>query len=207
MNTEERLVADYAGMGLTLDKHPMYHRRSELRCQNVRSTAELKHCRDGERVRTAGCVIARQRPGTAKGFIFISIEDEAGIANIIVSPDLYERLCGHPQQILTRRWMSSKPGWCYPCKGHPVRNLGRWHVRNAIARFSLRTRRAGSCPCAFISNIPPSKSVRKWETRSTHKRQPAAESVITRSGARVLSHRVGRISTPLKGMPGLFISS
>jgi error-prone DNA polymerase len=91
MNTEERLVADYAGMGLTLDKHPMYHRRSELRCQNVRSTAELKHCRDGESVRTAGCVIARQRPGTAKGFIFISIEDEAGIANIIVSPDLYER--------------------------------------------------------------------------------------------------------------------
>ena len=42
-------------------------------------------------MRTAGCVIARQRPGTAKGFIFISIEDEAGIANIIVSPDLYER--------------------------------------------------------------------------------------------------------------------
>jgi error-prone DNA polymerase len=42
-------------------------------------------------VRTAGCVIARQRPGTAKGFIFISMEDETGIANVIVTPDLYER--------------------------------------------------------------------------------------------------------------------
>jgi error-prone DNA polymerase len=48
-------------------------------------------CRDGEFVRTAGCVIARQRPGTAKGFIFISMEDETGIANVIVTPDLYER--------------------------------------------------------------------------------------------------------------------
>jgi error-prone DNA polymerase len=91
MNTEQRLVADYAGIGLTLDKHPMYYRRSELQRQVIRSAAELKHCRDGEFVRTAGCVIARQRPGTAKGFIFISIEDETGIANIVVSPDLYER--------------------------------------------------------------------------------------------------------------------
>jgi error-prone DNA polymerase len=47
--------------------------------------------KDGELVRTAGCVIARQRPGTAKGFIFLSMEDETGIANVIVTPDLYER--------------------------------------------------------------------------------------------------------------------
>ena len=53
--------------------------------------AELRRCRDGEYVRAAGCVIARQRPGTAKGFIFISMEDETGIANVIVTPDLYER--------------------------------------------------------------------------------------------------------------------
>jgi error-prone DNA polymerase len=91
MSTVERLVADYAGTGLTLDKHPMYHRRFELHRQGIQSTVDLKDCRDGEFVRTAGCVIARQRPGTAKGFIFISIEDESGIANIVVSPDLYER--------------------------------------------------------------------------------------------------------------------
>jgi error-prone DNA polymerase len=91
MNVEERLVADYAGTDLTIDKHPMYYRRIELQRQGILSAEELRNCRDGEFVRTAGCVIARQRPGTAKGFIFISMEDETGIANIIVSPNLYER--------------------------------------------------------------------------------------------------------------------
>src|SRR5262249_42728179 len=91
MTVKERLVADYAGTGLTTDKHPMYRRRAELRRQGIRTPEELRHCRDGEFVKAAGCVIARQRPGTAKGFIFISMEDETGIANVIVTPDLYDR--------------------------------------------------------------------------------------------------------------------
>jgi error-prone DNA polymerase len=91
MNVEERLVADYSGTGLTTGKHPMHYRRSELRRQRILSAEELRACRDGELVRTAGCVIARQRPGTAKGFIFLSMEDETGIANVIVTPDLYDR--------------------------------------------------------------------------------------------------------------------
>jgi error-prone DNA polymerase len=91
MNTEERLVADYAGTGLTVGKHPMHYRRQDLRSSNVLSASELRQRRDGEYVKAAGCVIARQRPGTAKGFIFISMEDETGIANVIVTPDLYER--------------------------------------------------------------------------------------------------------------------
>jgi error-prone DNA polymerase len=91
MDIEERLVADYAGTGLTVDKHPMYRRRPELRRQGILTAEELRRRRDGEIVRTAGCVIARQRPGTAKGFIFISMEDETGIANVIVTPDLYDR--------------------------------------------------------------------------------------------------------------------
>ncbi len=91
MNTEERLVADYAGTGLTVGKHPMHYRRQELQSRHVLSAAELRRRRDGEFVKAAGCVIARQRPGTAKGFIFISMEDETGIANVIVTPDLYER--------------------------------------------------------------------------------------------------------------------
>jgi error-prone DNA polymerase len=91
MNTEERIVADYAGTGLTVGKHPMHYRRPHLRHQNVLSAADLRSCKDGEFVRTAGCIIARQRPGTAKGFIFMSMEDETGIANVIVTPDLFER--------------------------------------------------------------------------------------------------------------------
>jgi error-prone DNA polymerase len=98
MSTQERLVADYAGTGLTVGKHPMYYRRAELRQQGVLSAAQLRGCSDGVFVRTAGCVIARQRPGTAKGFIFISMEDETGIANVIVTPDLYER-----QRVLVTR--------------------------------------------------------------------------------------------------------
>jgi len=91
MNTEERLVADYSGTGLTVGRHPMHYRRSELSRKNVLAAQELKGVKNGELVRTAGCVIARQRPGTAKGFIFLSMEDETGIANVIVTPDVYER--------------------------------------------------------------------------------------------------------------------
>jgi error-prone DNA polymerase len=91
MNTEERLVADYAGTGLTVGKHPMHYRRRELWSQGILSSQDLRNHQDGQFVRTAGCVIARQRPGTAKGFIFLSMEDEVGIANVIVTPDLYER--------------------------------------------------------------------------------------------------------------------
>jgi error-prone DNA polymerase len=91
MNVEERLVADYSGTGLTVGKHPMHYRRRELQSRGVLSSEDLRHCRDGGFVRTAGCVIARQRPGTAKGFIFLSMEDETGIANVIITPDLYEQ--------------------------------------------------------------------------------------------------------------------
>jgi error-prone DNA polymerase len=91
MDTEERLFADYGGTGLTIGKHPMAYRRAELRQQRILSAQELRERKDGEFVRTAGCVIARQRPGTAKGFIFLSMEDETGIANVIITPDLYER--------------------------------------------------------------------------------------------------------------------
>jgi len=91
MNTEERLSADYSGTGLTVGQHPLHYRRQELRASKVLSACELRNYQDGAYVRAAGCVIARQRPGTAKGFIFLSMEDETGIANVIITPDLYER--------------------------------------------------------------------------------------------------------------------
>jgi len=91
MTTEERLSADYSGTGLTVGQHPLHYRRQELQAMKVLSSSQLRNYKDGEYVRAAGCVIARQRPGTAKGFIFLSMEDETGIANIIITPDLYER--------------------------------------------------------------------------------------------------------------------
>jgi error-prone DNA polymerase len=91
MGDEDRLVADYSGTGLTTGPHPMAYRRSEMRQAGISSAGELRLMPDGRRVAAAGAVIARQRPGTAQGFIFLSMEDETGIANIIIAPQLYER--------------------------------------------------------------------------------------------------------------------
>jgi error-prone DNA polymerase len=91
MTTEERLAADFAGTGLTTGPHPMAYHRSTLRADGIFSAADLETCRSGGWVRIAGCVIARQRPGTAKGFVFLSMEDETGIANVILTPDVFER--------------------------------------------------------------------------------------------------------------------
>jgi error-prone DNA polymerase len=89
MTEEERLVADYAGSSLTIGRHPMAFRRHELSMRGVLRAIDLPRARAGRRVRTAGMVITRQRPGTAKGFVFLTLEDETGIANVIIRPDIY----------------------------------------------------------------------------------------------------------------------
>jgi len=91
MTDEERLVADFRGTGLTVGPHPMTYRRAEMRERGVRAAIELAKLSDGTHVRVAGAVIARQRPGTAKGFVFLSLEDETGIANAIITPQLFGR--------------------------------------------------------------------------------------------------------------------
>jgi error-prone DNA polymerase len=91
MTDEERLVADFRGTGLTVGPHPMTYRRAELKRRGVRAAIELPKLADGLHVQVAGAVIARQRPGTAKGFVFLSLEDETGIANAIITPQLFER--------------------------------------------------------------------------------------------------------------------
>ena len=91
MTPEERLVADFHGTGLTVGPHPMAYRRADLRRAGVLSAQELTRVPHGRYVRTAGCIIARQRPGTAKGFVFLSLEDETGIGNAIIAPDILER--------------------------------------------------------------------------------------------------------------------
>jgi DNA polymerase III alpha subunit len=91
MTGEERLVADFRGAGMTVGLHPMGHHRAEMKRRNVRSAIELLNLPNGMRVRIAGGVITRQRPGTAKGFVFISLEDETGISNAIVTPQLFEK--------------------------------------------------------------------------------------------------------------------
>jgi error-prone DNA polymerase len=91
MNPEERLIADFYGTGLTVGPHPMAFFRSQLGSKGIVPAAELAHLEDGRRVRVAGGVIVRQKPGTARGFFFITLEDETGIANVIVHPRLFEK--------------------------------------------------------------------------------------------------------------------
>jgi error-prone DNA polymerase len=90
MTTEERLVADFSGTGVTVGKHPMAYHRAELKQMGISAAGELARLPHGRTTRIAGSVIARQRPGTAKGFVFLSLEDETGIANAILTPAVYE---------------------------------------------------------------------------------------------------------------------
>ena len=90
MTADERLSADYYGTGLTVGRHPMHFQRDRMNAWGVTTAAELVNRRNGILVRVAGCVIVRQRPGTAKGIVFLSVEDETGIFNVIVMPDVFE---------------------------------------------------------------------------------------------------------------------
>jgi error-prone DNA polymerase len=92
MSPVERLEADFGNSGLSIGAHPMRFHRDALTRMNVVPAAQVKYLVDGRLVRVAGAVICRQQPGTAKGFVFLSLEDETGIANVIVKPDVFARL-------------------------------------------------------------------------------------------------------------------
>jgi error-prone DNA polymerase len=105
MEIEERLIADYHGTGMTVGPHPMAYRRTALRRMGICSAAELRQQSHGKAAVVAGCVITRQRPGTAKGLIFLTLEDETGNANIIVMPDVYS---ADPMVVLHERFVKVK---------------------------------------------------------------------------------------------------
>ncbi len=84
------IVADYASTGLTLGRHPLALLRPRLTRRHCLSAAMLEHCQHGERVRIAGLVVSRQRPGTATGVVFVTLEDETGVINLIVWSSLVE---------------------------------------------------------------------------------------------------------------------
>jgi error-prone DNA polymerase len=89
MTLAERIRADFRSTGLTAGRHPMALLRPHL--PGLWRACDLKRAPNGLRIRTGGAVICRQRPGTARGVLFLSLEDETGIANIIVSAELFER--------------------------------------------------------------------------------------------------------------------
>jgi error-prone DNA polymerase len=90
MDAVSETRADYAATGLTIGPHLMAHMREKLRSSGVLAAADLAEAAHDAWVKTAGVVIVRQRPGTAKGFFFLTLEDETGISNAIVIPDLFQ---------------------------------------------------------------------------------------------------------------------
>lgn len=100
MTLPERVDADFRGTGLTIGAHPVAHHRQELNKLGAAPASEIYRMPDGTNVRVAGWVIVRQRPGTAKGFVFLTLEDETGVANVIIRPQLFDRnrlvLANHP---------------------------------------------------------------------------------------------------------------
>jgi error-prone DNA polymerase len=102
MTIDERLAADYGGTGINIGRHPMFFHRAEMNSLGVTPAAQLAGTRSGKRVRIAGCVIVRQRPGTAKGIVFLSVEDETGIANVVVMPDIFD---ANRLLIVGTRWL------------------------------------------------------------------------------------------------------
>ncbi len=98
MQAIEETMADYSGLNLTTGPHLMHYFRPELDRRGVTPMVRLKDCRDGQQVTIAGAVIVRQRPGTAKGFVFLTMEDEGGTVQAIIRPDLFRQ---HRQLIVT----------------------------------------------------------------------------------------------------------
>jgi len=91
MTPTERMVADFRGTGVTVGPHPMTYHRARLQKIGALTAVQLPQLPNGRRVRVGGTVIVRQRPGTAHGFVFLSLEDESGVANIIITPDLFQQ--------------------------------------------------------------------------------------------------------------------
>ncbi|MEO7971821.1 MAG: OB-fold nucleic acid binding domain-containing protein, partial [bacterium] len=91
MTRPERMDADFRGTGLSIGRHPVAYRRAELSELGASRAIDLQQLRDGSAVKVGGWVIVRQRPGTAKGFVFLTMEDETGVANIIINPQLFDK--------------------------------------------------------------------------------------------------------------------
>jgi error-prone DNA polymerase len=100
MTRPERMEADFRGTGLTIGRHPVAYHRGELNKLGACRAIDMQQLQDGSLISVAGWVIVRQRPGTAKGFVFLTLEDETGVANVIITPQLFDKyrlvLVDHP---------------------------------------------------------------------------------------------------------------
>ncbi len=112
-----QVVEDYRSVGLTLRRHPMSFLRQELTERRILSCSDLQHARDGQRVTVAGLVLVRQKPGSAKGVTFMTIEDETEVANLVIWSGVFEK---QRRLILSARMIG--------CRGRLQREGGVTHL-------------------------------------------------------------------------------
>jgi error-prone DNA polymerase len=117
LDPQEEVIADYRTTGLSLKAHPVSFYRERLKQLRVLTASELEATADNRQVRVAGLVILRQRPSTAKGITFVTLEDETGTINLVVKPQIWERY---------RQIVRTRAGWI--AHGRLERRSGVTHV-------------------------------------------------------------------------------
>ena len=168
----EQVVEDYASLRLSLKRHPLALLRGRLAGEGRMPAERLATWATARQVSVAGLVLVRQRPGTANGVIFITLEDETGIANIVVWPEVFERF---RRILLTASLLGSRAG-CSAGDGHPRR--GRAHrrrlrparyprLRSAVAAGDRPRRRGPSDPTPALAanRRPPGRGIRASRRR------------------------------------------
>ena len=160
MQPLERMAADFAGTGLTIGPHPMSFHRSALALKGVLRAVDLPRQRPGRRVRVAGCVITRQRPGTAKGFVFLTLEDETGISNIIVRPKVYDeqRLAIIESSFVIVDGLLQLQDGVTAIQAERVLPLDGVPHRRGVARLSVGVRRYAGCTAVDHAPAAPTPS-------------------------------------------------
>jgi len=112
MTDPQRTYADFSNSGLTIGRHPMTHHREQVRALGALDAAKAQ--RDGMILTIAGCVITRQSPGAAKGFVFLTLEDETGVVNVIVQPALYDHYrdaCSNAPYLIIKAFCKASAVW------------------------------------------------------------------------------------------------
>jgi error-prone DNA polymerase len=154
----ETMIADYRSTGMVLGEHPMALMRDGLPPELLRSI-DLERVEDGSEVEVAGMVVARQRPETAKGIVFMLFEDERGTVNLIVPPKVYER---------HRALVRAAP---------LLRARGRLERREGVVNILVSEVAELPAPSRVLRNRPPGggKSALGGEARQTHRNRAVAE--------------------------------
>ena len=142
MTAGGQVMADYAHTGLTLRQHPLTFLREDLAARGIVPTDTLRHARDGKRLTLAGLVLVRQRPGSAKGVVFVTIEDESGHANLVLWPDLFarQRPMVFAARMLSCRGRVQREGEVIHVVAEQLEDLTPWLSRVSQATQSADTR-------------------------------------------------------------------